>query len=108
MKKIASSLILIGFLAAPVLTMAAGLPNATDVDIEKVVNRIINWLFAILMILVVAFVIYAGILFVTAQGSDDTIAKARKMLLYAVIGVVVALISRGIQPFLEKVITTGD
>ena len=38
-------------------------------------------------------VIYGGVLYVTAAGNDDQVGKAKNVILYAVIGIVVILLS---------------
>ena len=41
----------------------------------------------------VAFVIFAGFLFLTSRGDDGQVEKAKKTLIYAVIGIVIVMLS---------------
>jgi len=43
--------------------------------------------------LVIVMFIYAGILFVTAQGDPSKISTARKAVLWAVVGIIVAFVA---------------
>jgi threonine/homoserine/homoserine lactone efflux protein len=102
MKKILSTLLLTSLLALPVMALAQAVPP--EISITDAIYRVTNWLFAILMSLAAVFLIYGGVLFVTASGNEEQIAKARKTLTYALIGVAVALLARGAVTFLRTVI----
>jgi len=58
-------------------------------------DSILNWLFTILMAFAGIMVVIAAFSFVTAAGNPETVAKARQFVMYALIGVIVALMSRG-------------
>ena len=67
----------------------AALPGGS---IGGIIEATMNWLLAILgFIGVIGFVI-AGILYLTAAGSEEQIEKAKSAMLYSIIGIVVALI----------------
>ena len=57
------------------------------------ITTIINYFLGILGLIAVAFLIYAGILMVTAGGAEEQVTKARKIIMYAVIGIVVVILS---------------
>ncbi len=62
-------------------------------SIRRLVLRIINFFLGFLGILAVIMVIYGGVTYVTAQGEDEGIQNAKKMILYSLIGIVVILLS---------------
>jgi len=66
------------------------------------ITLIINYFLGILGLVAVAFLIYAGILMVTAGGNDEQIGKARKIITYAVIGIVIILLSWTIVTFVTS------
>ncbi|MFH0838013.1 MAG: pilin [Patescibacteria group bacterium] len=66
------------------------------------VTLIINYFLGILGLIAVAFLIYAGILMVTAGGNDEQIGKARKIITYAVVGIVIILLSWTIVTFVAS------
>jgi len=63
------------------------------------ITLIINYFLGILGLIAVAFLIYAGVLMVTAGGNDEQIQKSRKIITYAVIGIVIVLLSWTIVTF---------
>ena len=106
MKKIIISSISVSLLALPLVILAqGGAPaEAPTVDIMRVLDNITNWLFAILLIVAAIFLIVAGYYFVTAQGDPDRIARARNMVLYALIGVLVGFVAKGLVVLVERVV----
>jgi hypothetical protein len=65
---------------------SAGLGGASDVP--TIVGRGINVLLGIVGIVFVVITVYAGFLYLTAQGEETNVKKAKKMLSQAVIGLV--------------------
>jgi len=103
MKKILASLTL-GILLLPVLAGAqvnpvqpgtGSVPNQSQ-DVFTVISTIINWLFYILLIAAVFIVIWAAFTFLTAAGDPEKVAKARNLILYAVVAIVVAFLAKAI------------
>jgi hypothetical protein len=106
MKKIILSLILAGCLVLPVLSLAdeelgAEIP---DIPVTETLEKIANWLFYILLFVAAIFIVIAGVSFVTAQGDPEKFKKAKDTVLYAVVGIVVALLSRGIVALVNTVL----
>ena len=75
-----------------------------NIDVMRLLRTILNIIFTIFLTVAAIFIIIAGFYFVTAQGDPEQIKKARNMVLYALIGVVVAVISRGIVTWLQTTI----
>ena len=59
-------------------------------------ESLVDWLFTILLIIAVIFLVIAAFSFVTASGDPDKVGKARRFVLYALIGVAVAVAARGL------------
>ncbi len=72
-------------------------------DVISVLNNIINWLFAILLIIAALAIIIAAYKFVTAQGDPEKVASARQFVLYALIGVLVAILARGLVALVGRI-----
>ena len=66
------------------------------------ISTIINYFLGLLGLVAVGFLIYAGVLMVTAGGSDEQVTKARKIIMYAVIGIVIILLSYTIITFVTS------
>lgn len=78
-------------------------PNATaQGTLGQNITTILNYFLGILGLVAVAFLIYAGVLMVTAGGNDEQIGKARKIITYAVIGIVIILLSWTIVTFVAS------
>lgn len=55
--------------------------------------------FAILAALAVLFIVIAGLRFITAQGNPQEVGKARSTIIYALIGLLVALLAEALVAF---------
>lgn len=66
------------------------------------ITLIINYFLGILGLIAVGFLIYAGVLMVTAGGDEQQVGKARKVITYAVIGIVIILLSWTIVTFVSS------
>ncbi len=104
MKKILLTSILLSLLILPTVTLATSPPPAPTLDVMVVLDRITNWLFAILLIVSAIAFIIAGYFFVTAGGDVESISKARSFVLYAIIGLIVAFAARGLVLLVERVV----
>lgn len=76
-------------------------------SIYRIIARTMDWLLAILgFIGIIGFVI-AGILYLTAAGSEEQIEKAKSAMMYSILGIVVALIGFVIIRAVEGWLTAG-
>lgn len=73
-------------------------------DLVTNVQLVINYFLGVLGLVAVAFLIYAGILMVTAGGEEDNIGKAKKIITYAAIGIVIIVLSYTIVQFVTSVL----
>lgn len=79
--------------------------DAPDDVIQKTSFResvlgVINYFLTFVGLIAVIFIIYAGILMVTAQGEDDAITKGKNIILWASAGIIVILLSYSIVNFI--------
>ena len=107
MKKIILLLIISIFLSIPIFVFAVencnetqGVcsPAGTDTvwTVEGVAIRYIKIGLGFIGVIALLFFIYAGFLWMTAQGKPDIIKKARDIMIWAVLGIVVILSSYSI------------
>ena len=59
-------------------------------------NKILEFVIRIGMVVVILMLVYVGYLFVVAQGSDTKITEARKALLWTIVGALILLGSQAI------------
>ncbi len=62
-------------------------------DLKSLLNTILSYFLGFLAFVCVIMVIYGGVLYVTSAGNEENVGKAKKILLYAGIGVVLIMIS---------------
>ncbi|UMX47784.1 MAG: pilin [Candidatus Nealsonbacteria bacterium DGGOD1a] len=122
MKKIIASLLL-SLLMAPALIFAADsiTPKAdsslagdigknvkmSDQPLDQTLNTVANYAIGILIIIAVFYVIWAGYTFVTSSGDTEKINTARQRIMFAAIGIVVALLAKGIISLVLSAISNG-
>ena len=62
-------------------------------------QNILQIVFAVLAALAVLFIVVAGLRFITAQGNPQEVSKARSTIIYALIGLLVALLAEALVAF---------
>ncbi|MBI2634427.1 hypothetical protein HYW82_02010 [Candidatus Peregrinibacteria bacterium] len=72
-----------------------GIRGATDgeTDARALVLQIIDYFLGFLGLIAVIMVIYGGVTYVISAGNDEAIGNAKKIIMYALIGIVVILLS---------------
>jgi hypothetical protein len=96
-------------LSAPAVLFAQGKiknPLGTGDSLFGFLNGIIDALLQLGAVVAVVAVIYAGFLFVTAQGDEKKITTAKAALLYTVIGLAILLGARIISSVIENTINS--
>lgn len=92
-----------GLALFPLLALAQ-LPGpiiTSPTQITTIIAKVINWLSTTVLFISLAMLLYAAILYLTAGASETILAKAKSVLLYAIVGIVVALLTYSIRPFIQ-------
>ena len=116
MKKVVLLLVLaISFvlISAPALVSAeeddvlddVGLVTDKD-DIVDILNGIKTWVSALVAVLGVIMILWGAIVYMTAGGDEEKVGKAKKTIVYGIIGIAIALIAFGIFALVEDFLTT--
>lgn len=103
MKKLVKNLSYLGYMAlalVPLLVSAqqgapSGGPKSVD-DVWNLANDLFNLFFMGIMFVAVVYIVFAAYNYLTANGDPKKVDKANGMLLYAVIGVIVAVLAKNI------------
>jgi cytochrome bd-type quinol oxidase subunit 2 len=78
---------------------AGGITTSAKGTLGQNITTIINYFLGLLGLIAVAFLIYAGVLMVTAGGNEEQVKKAKKIITYSVIGIVIILLAFTIVQF---------
>ena len=76
-------------------------------DLGGLVKVLAQWLFNLAIPIAVIMIVYAGVLFLTAQGSEQKVTKAKDVLKYAVIGLAIILIGSGFVTLIQSILELG-
>ena len=90
--------------ATPTTARPTGITTATG--FVSLVANITNWIFAFFLLFAIIFIVLAGFQFVTAGGDPAAVSQARTKLLWAAVGIGVALLSRGIPNVVGDIVGT--
>ena len=104
MKKVLASLTLTGLLIIPALVLGTSPETVPETDIMILLGSVMNWMFAVLLIVAAIFIIIAAFHFVTASGDPEKTKTARNFVLYALIGVLVAFAARGLVELVRLIV----
>ncbi len=80
-------------------TVATGIGADAQNDLPTLIGNIIAVLLSVLGIIFVVLVVYAGFLYLTSNGEEDKVKKAKKLLSQAVIGLVLIIAAYAIADF---------
>lgn len=67
----------------------------TGTEFLALIEGIVNWIFVFVMVFAVIFIVLAGLQFITAGGEPQQVTQARSKLLWAAVGIIVAVLARG-------------
>ena len=111
MKKIILGIVIASFLLMPVAMTGLSVVEATfppttsysapsktleETSVMGSLGNIADWIFYILIGVSVLFIVIAGIEYVTASGDPEKIKAAGQKVLYALIGIIVAALAKGL------------
>lgn len=103
------------FMAVPLAVLAANTgfqtPQGTNLPAGSIVDIItsgMNWLLVIVGILGVIGFVIAGIIYLTAAGDEEQIAKGKQAMIYSIVGVIVALLGVVIIQAVQKLLGGSD
>ena len=68
-------------------------PAANALTLSQIARNVLNFLLSIVGILGIIMLVIGGIMYLTAAGSEDRVETGKKIVIYAIIGILVALAS---------------
>ena len=73
-------------------------------DIINIVDTAATWFGYFVFIVAMMAVLYAALLYMTAAGNEETVKKAHTVLVYALIGIAVALLATSAAKFVQATV----
>lgn len=118
MKKFVTASVMLGLTVFVLSAVLGSFAMAADIPEQSIPNNLVtnkadllakltiavNWIFTIFVVLAIIFVLLAAIQFLTAGGDAVKIGEARQKLIWAAVGVVVALMARGLPVVISNII----
>jgi len=74
-------------------------------SILPLINNIINWMFTFAIPIAVIMLMYAGFLYITSSGNKKQVEQAGKILMYALVGLAVIILAKGIVSATYSILT---
>ena len=95
-----------GGVAAAQATAPDSIPTGitTAQGFLDLLSNITNWLFVGLLVIAVIFIVLAGLQFITGGGDPAQVSGARTKLIWAAVGIGVALLARGLPEAVKDII----
>jgi len=84
-----------------------GSPITSYAQVSNLVISITRWFAAIVFAIAVIMIIYGAVLYITSGGSEDKAKTAKKLLIYACIGIAVAILAFGAQFLVQSFLESG-
>ena len=81
-----------------------GVPSNAQELLDRV-NTIGNWVFAIFLAISIIYILMAAAQFVT--GGPEKVGEARQKLIFAIIGIAIALLATGFDDILRSILIEG-
>jgi hypothetical protein len=75
-----------------------------NLDVFAALGRIADYAFTLLLVVGVIALLWAGFMFITANGDPEKLNKAKMMVVYSIIGILLATMSRGIVGLIRGVV----
>jgi hypothetical protein len=104
----------LGILVSPFIVNAQvslGFPSSlaglSSQDLKTTISNLVRVIFGFLGILLVLLLLYGGFLWMTSQGNEQQIERAKKVITSAVIGLVLVLSAFGIASFIVNSLVGG-
>jgi hypothetical protein len=80
---------------------------ADDISLPEFIGRIISWVVGILGVVLVALFVYGGVVYATSIGNEDRIEMGKKIMLYAIIGVIIIAVAFAISRYVIQALFTA-
>ena len=87
---------------------ANGCGGGSAANLEEVIVNIVSGIVGVLALVAVIFIVVGGINYMTSQGDPGKVKKAKDTILYAVIGLIIAVLAFAIVNFVIRNIINNN
>lgn len=96
----------LGLALLPLLALAQvpGPILTSPTQIAVIITKVLDFVAAIVLTIALIMLLYAAILYLTAGTSETILTKAKSVLLYAIVGIVVAVLAYSVKPFIQTIL----
>lgn len=72
------------------------------------ISSLVNWILGILGVVLVALIFYGGVLYMTAAGNEDRVKTGKRVLTFAIVGLVITMSAFIIATFVVRALTNSS
>ena len=77
-------------------------------DLKTIIENIVRIVLGFIGIVFIIILLYGGVIWMTSGGDDEKVAKAKKTIINAIIGLIIILLSNTIVRFIVGAVGVGD
>lgn len=77
---------------------------STSVSVSSLLQTIINWLLSLVAVLALLALIVGGVMYILSFGSEDAAKRAKRIIMYAIIGLLVVFLSFAILSTVQSLL----
>ena len=79
----------------------------TATSVEAVINNVVKFVWRLALILAPLMIIIGAFYLITAAGDPEKIKIGKKIITWAIVGIVVVLLSTGVKSIIEEILSHG-
>jgi len=73
-------------------------------DVSTLIANVLGWLGGVIFVIGAIMLLWSAFLYLFAGGSDTNVSKAKSYMIYAIVGIAVAILALAVRPFLINVL----
>ena len=77
------------------------------VGFREIATNIVNWVLVLAGVIAVVYLVYGGILYITAGGDAEKATKGRTAVINAIIGIIIILLAIVIVNWVMRIVQSG-
>ncbi len=86
------------------VTITSPFQQSFDVEIKNILNKVTFLFFFVVGVVLIGLIVYAGILYITDAGNEESAKKAKKIMTSAIIGLFIIGFTGMILRFIEAIL----